>query len=71
MTLFDSISREATYITGIGRSLIRLRHVKPDSPITIVDIVTGFATKAPDSTAILYLDRRVTYGELEGTTRTF
>jgi hypothetical protein len=50
LTLFDSISREATYITGIGRSLIRMRHVKPDSPITIVDIVTGFANKAPNST---------------------
>jgi fatty-acyl-CoA synthase len=65
LPLFDSISRETTYITGIGRSLIRMRHVKPDSPITIVDIVSGFARHAPDSTAILYLDRRVSYGELE------
>ena len=65
MTLFDSISRETTYITGIGRSLIRMRHVKPDSPVTIVDIVSEFARKAPQSTAILYQDRRVTYGELK------
>jgi fatty-acyl-CoA synthase len=65
LTLFDSISRETTYITGIGRSLIRMRHVKPDSPITIVDIVSGFAHKAPSSTAILYQDMSVTYGALE------
>jgi fatty-acyl-CoA synthase len=65
MTLLEGISREATYITGIGRSLLRMRHVKPDSPITIVDIVSGFARKAPRSTAILYQDRSITYGELE------
>jgi hypothetical protein len=65
MTLLEGISREATYITGIGRSLLRMRHVKPDSPITIVDIVSGFAGKAPQSTAILYQDRSVTYRELE------
>jgi fatty-acyl-CoA synthase len=65
LTLLQSISRESTYITGIGRSLFRLRHVKPDSPITIVDIVSGFAAKAPNSVAILYQDQRVSYGELE------
>jgi fatty-acyl-CoA synthase len=65
MTLLEGFSREATYITGIGRSLLRLRHVKPDSPITIVDIVSGFARKAPGSTAILYQDVSVSYGVLE------
>jgi fatty-acyl-CoA synthase len=64
MGLFDAISREAVYVAGIGRSLSRMRHVKPDSPTTIVDIVQGFADGAPDSPAILYEDRTISYGEL-------
>jgi fatty-acyl-CoA synthase len=66
MGLFDAVSREAAYITGIGRSLRRLRDVKPDSPHTIVDIVDGFAAAAPDSPAVLQDDRIVSYGELNG-----
>jgi fatty-acyl-CoA synthase len=61
MGLFDAIAREATYVSGIGRSLIRLRHVKPDSPVTIVDIVDGFAQRTPDALAILQEDRAIGY----------
>ena len=65
MGLFDAISREAVYIAGIGRSLRRMRHVKPDSPITIVDIVQGFAATAPDNLAILHEDRTLSYRALD------
>ncbi|HXM00429.1 MAG TPA: AMP-binding protein, partial [Rhizomicrobium sp.] len=64
MGLFDAIAREATYVTGIGRSLIRLRHVKPDSPVTIVDIVDGFAQRTPDAIAIVQEDRAIGYRAL-------
>jgi hypothetical protein len=37
--LFDAFQREATYITSLGRTIYRMRHVKPDSPVTITDIV--------------------------------
>ncbi len=51
--MFDVITREVAYIGGIGRSLRRMRHVAPDSPLTIVDTVDGFAATTPDAPAIL------------------
>ncbi|MDE3114027.1 MAG: long-chain-acyl-CoA synthetase [Pseudomonadota bacterium] len=70
MGLFDALPREATYISAIGRSLYRMRHVKPDSPVTIADIVEGFARDKPDNIAILYDDRTVSYRALnEGANR--
>jgi fatty-acyl-CoA synthase len=65
MGLFDAISREAVYVSSIGRTLRRMRHVKPDSPTTIVDIVQGFADVAPDNPAILYEERTLSYRELD------
>jgi fatty-acyl-CoA synthase len=61
MGLSDAIPREATYITSLARTFYRMRHVKPDSAITIADIVEGFARTTPDHDAILYLDRIVSY----------
>jgi fatty-acyl-CoA synthase len=65
MGLFDAVAREATYITSLTRTLRRMRHVKPDSPVTIVDIVEGFARSKPDNIAILYQDRSITYRALD------
>ncbi len=64
MAMFDAFQREATYITSLGRTLYRMRHVKPDSPVTITDIVEKFGRDTPDAAAILYEDRTVTYREL-------
>jgi fatty-acyl-CoA synthase len=61
MGLFDAIPRETLYISSLARTFYRMRHVKPDSPVTIADIVEGFARKTPDQDAILYLDRVVSY----------
>jgi fatty-acyl-CoA synthase len=65
MGLFDAIPREATYISSLARTFYRMRHVKPDSAITIADIVEGYARRTPDHTAILYLDRVVSYREMD------
>ncbi|MBI3678252.1 MAG: long-chain-acyl-CoA synthetase [Proteobacteria bacterium] len=65
MGLYDAIAREAIYITSIGRTLWRMRHVRPDSPITIVDIVEGFAKTKPANIAILYRDKTLTYREVD------
>ncbi len=65
MGLIDAVSREATYITSLGRTFYRMRHVKPDSLITIADIVEGHARAGPDNAAILYQDRTVTYRALD------
>jgi len=65
MGLLDGIEREATWLGGVGRTLIRMRHVKPDKNITIVDIVEPIARKKPDNIAMLYLDRTITYREMD------
>jgi fatty-acyl-CoA synthase len=65
MELLDGLQRETTYITSIGRTLFRMRHVKPDSPVTIVDIVEQFARAMPAAPAILFQDRMLTYMELD------
>ncbi|MBU6471230.1 MAG: long-chain-acyl-CoA synthetase [Alphaproteobacteria bacterium] len=70
MGLFNALAREATYISAVGRTLYRLRHVKPDSPVTIADIVEGFARDKPDNVAILFDDRTLNYRALnEGANR--
>jgi len=65
MGLIDGVAREATYITSLGRTFYRLRHVKPDSTITIVDIVERQARERADNVAILYQDDIVTYRALD------
>jgi fatty-acyl-CoA synthase len=65
MGLLDVLGREYTYITSIGRTLFRLRHVKPDSRRTISDIVEDFARQKPNNEAILFEDRICDYAELE------
>ncbi len=64
MRLFGALSRETTYITSLARTFYRMRKVKPDSPVTITDIIEGYAKQTPDALAILYQDRTVTYGAM-------
>ncbi|HUO93050.1 MAG TPA: long-chain-acyl-CoA synthetase [Rhizomicrobium sp.] len=66
MDLIEDIRRESIYISSVSRTLLRMRHVKPDSPITFVDILGGFAKETPSAPAILYLDRTLTYKDLDG-----
>ena len=65
MDLLEGFRREEIYISTIGRSLFRMRHVKPDSPITVVDIVGHFAKATPNAPVVLYLDRTLTYRDLD------
>jgi fatty-acyl-CoA synthase len=64
MGLFDSLSREAVYISSIGRALFRVRQIKPDSPVTIVDIMEHHAARRPNAPAILFGDEIVSYAAL-------
>jgi len=64
MGLLSAVSREATYITSLGRTLYRMRHVKPGAAVTIADIVENVARTRPDNDAILYLDRVISYRAL-------
>jgi fatty-acyl-CoA synthase len=65
MGRIGAISREATYIASIGRSLLGLRGVTPDSPHTIVDEVTARARHMPGNIVFHCPDRTMTYQELE------
>ncbi|HEX3666555.1 MAG TPA: long-chain-acyl-CoA synthetase [Rhizomicrobium sp.] len=58
------VLRETTYIASLGRELWRLRDVRPESPVTIVDIFEAHAGRAPESPAILCGDDVVSYGAL-------
>ena len=62
--MFEAVQREATYITSLSRTLYRMRHVKPDSAVTITDIVEKFGRETPDAIAIYYEDRAITYRAL-------
>jgi fatty-acyl-CoA synthase len=70
MGLFAPLKRESTFISGVGRTLFRMRHVKADSPVTITDLVEGLGRDKPDNTAVFYQDRILTYRDLnEGANR--
>jgi fatty-acyl-CoA synthase len=65
MGLFGAIARETTYISAIARTLFSLRGVTPQSPHTIVDIVEAQARATPDRVVFHYLDRTMSYAELD------
>ena len=52
--MLNKIAREATYISSVGRTFWRMRHVKPDSPITIGRLIEDLARRLPHNPAILY-----------------
>ncbi len=60
-----AIRREYIYLTSIARTLWLLRLVKPNATRSIVDIVERQARRRPGNIAILYLDQRMSYAELD------
>ncbi len=66
MILPAVVLRETTYIASLTREFWRLRHVKPDSSVTVIDIFEGYARRTPGNPAILCGDDIVTYGALNG-----
>lgn len=64
MGLIDTIRRESVFISAISRTLRGLRGTTPDSTRTIVDIVEAQTAKTPDVIAFYYLDRTMTYAQL-------
>ncbi len=62
--MLNEIAREATYIRSVGRTLWRMRHVKPDSPITIGRLIEDLARRMPHNPAILYEEDTLDYRAL-------
>ncbi|HSZ11068.1 MAG TPA: long-chain-acyl-CoA synthetase [Rhizomicrobium sp.] len=70
MGLFAPLARESAFISSIGRTLFRMRHVKADSPTTVTDLVERWGREKPDNIAVLHQDRIITYRDLnEGANR--
>jgi fatty-acyl-CoA synthase len=70
MTLRESLAREYSYLSSIGRTFYRLRHVRPDGRFTISDVVEELARTKPNNIAILQGSEVITYRQLaEGANR--
>jgi fatty-acyl-CoA synthase len=65
MGLADAVNREAIYIAAVARTLAMTRPVHPAAKLTIADWLERWARQRPDSPAVLYEDRVVTYAELD------
>src|SRR5579871_546304 len=65
MTLSHVVWRESLYIATVARTYWRLRGVRPESKVTIVDIVQHLAARTPDAPAILCGDQTLSYAALE------
>jgi fatty-acyl-CoA synthase len=63
--LAAAIRREYIYLSSIARTLWLLRLVKPHASRSIVDIVEHQARRRPGNAAILWLDQRMSYAELD------
>jgi fatty-acyl-CoA synthase len=62
--LAETIWRESVYVASLARAFWRLRRVRPDSHVTIVDIVEGWAKRTPDKAAIVCADETCSYAAL-------
>ena len=65
MGLADAVNREAIYIAAVARTLAMTRPVHPGAKLTIADWLERWARRQPESPAVLYEDRVVSYAELD------
>ena len=67
--MFNKIKNELIYLSTLRRILSSLRHINNDEK-AIITKIAGFAETNPQSIAIYYEDREVSYKELmEGANR--
>ena len=70
MAIFDTITREWTYLTNIRKALKRLTAVSPDDPVRLADVIEENVDKHKANVAIRFEDKLFTYRELdEGATQ--
>jgi len=65
MGLADAVKRDAVYIAAVARTLAMTRPVHPNAKLTVADWLERWARQRPQSPAVLYEDRVVTYAELD------
>jgi fatty-acyl-CoA synthase len=64
MPFDETVWRESLYVASLARTFWRLRGVTPDSKLTIVDIVAGWARCTPDNAAIVCAEQELSYRSL-------
>jgi fatty-acyl-CoA synthase len=65
MGVSEAVNREAAYIAAVARTLMLTRGVHPDARRTIADSTERWARERPDSPAILYEGRVVSWKALD------
>jgi fatty-acyl-CoA synthase len=65
MGLAGAMNRDAVYIAAVARTLAMTRPVHPNARLTVADWLERWARQRPQSPAVLYEDRVVSYAELD------
>jgi fatty-acyl-CoA synthase len=71
MPLKAKLQREWRFLTGLNRTLGRVKSIAPDSETLICDDMQAAVEKWRDSTALTFEGRTVTYGELDAIANRF
>ncbi|MEZ6023739.1 MAG: long-chain-acyl-CoA synthetase [Hyphomonadaceae bacterium] len=69
--MFKRIEREIRYVSGLGRTLWRVRKIAPDSETLICDDFEQAVDDFADHTALVFEGERYTYRQLEGLANRF
>ena len=71
MNLAARIAREIRFVSGLARTLWRVRKIAPDSPVLICDDFEDAADRFADHTALVFENDRLTYRELDALANRF
>lgn len=71
MGVVERIKREIRFLTGLGRTLWRVRKIDPDSDVLICDDFEDAVDKFEDHTALLFEGERFTYRQLDAIANRF
>ena len=65
MGLIQTVGREYAFLSGLVRTIRRLKDITPDSPKTAADVIEHWVGMRPGNPAILFEDRVYTYLDLD------
>src|SRR6185436_15939023 len=65
------LEREVRFLSGLFRTLWRVRTIAPDSPVLVCDDFEEAVDKFADHTALVFENDRLTYREFDGLANRF
>lgn len=65
MGLIQTVGREYAFLSGLVRTIRRLKDITPESPKTAADVIEHWVGMRPGNPAILFEDRVYTYLDLD------